>query len=187
KVIDNELIKNKKELELKFNAMGYEAEKLINQTEKLTHEDTLFLSEYFVLECKLIDMNDYINTLIKLEQKHKKENKIAKKVIEYNLSLRRKTEKDKKKLEEYIEIHKDIYVEFLNSDENFNTFLIDFIRVDAANTYAEIVLDRIKSTTDAIFEQKNEIHKGKIKVIVGFITLVLMLKGVMMIYNSIIV
>ncbi len=38
-----------------------------------------FLSEYFVLECKLIDMNDYINTLIKLEQKHKKENKIAKK------------------------------------------------------------------------------------------------------------
>ncbi len=42
KVIDNELIKNKKELELKFNAMSHEAEKLINQEEKLTHEDTLF-------------------------------------------------------------------------------------------------------------------------------------------------
>ncbi|KKX80898.1 hypothetical protein, partial [Vibrio parahaemolyticus] len=125
--------------------------------------------------------------VLKLEQKNKKENKIAKKVIEYNLALRRKTEKDKKQLEEYIEKHKDVYVDFLNSDENFNTFLIDFIRVDAANTYSEIVLDRIKSTTDAIFEQKNEIHKGKIKVIVGFITLVLILKGVMMIYNSIIV
>lgn len=187
KIIDNELIKNKKELELKFNAMGYEAEKLINQTEKLTHEDTLFLSEYFVLECKLIDMNDYINTLIKLEQKHKKENKIAKKVIEYNLSLRRKTEKDKKKLEEYIEIHKDIYVEFLNSDENFNTFLIDFIRVDAANTYAAIVLDRVKSTTDAIFEQKNEIHKGKLKVILGFIALIFVLKGSLMLYHSVFV
>ncbi len=184
KVIDNELIKNKKELELKFNAMGYEAEKLLKQGEKLTHEDTRFLSEYFILECKLHDMNDYINTLIKLEQKHKKENKIAKKVIEYNLSLRRKTEKDKKKLEDYIEIHKDIYVEFLNSDENFNTFLIDFIRVDAANTYAAIVLDRVKSTTDAIFEQKNEVHKGKLKVILGFIALIFILKGSLMLYHS---
>lgn len=187
KVIDNELIKNKKELELKFNAMSHEAEKLINQEEKLTHEDTRFLSEYFILECKLHDMNDYINTVLRLEQKNKKENKIAKKVMEYNLALRKQTEKDKKQLEEYIEKHKDIYVEFLNSDENFNTFLIDFIRVDAANTYSEIVLDRIKSTTDAIFEQKNEIHKGKIKVIVGFIALIFILKGVMMIYNSIIV
>ncbi|EJG0493308.1 hypothetical protein DC905_RS24475, partial [Vibrio parahaemolyticus] len=147
KVIDNELIKNKKELELKFNAMGYEAEKLINQEEKLTHEDTRFLSEYFILECKLHDMNDYINTVLRLEQKNKKENKIAKKVMEYNLALRKRTEKDKKQLEEYIETHKDIYVEFLNSDENFNKFLIDFIRVDAANTYAAIVLDRVKSTT----------------------------------------
>lgn len=69
KVIDNELIKNKKELELKFNAMSYEAEKLINQEEKLTHEDTRFLSEYFILECKLHDMNDYINTVLRLEQK----------------------------------------------------------------------------------------------------------------------
>ncbi|MDF4725933.1 hypothetical protein P3552_02235 [Vibrio parahaemolyticus] len=187
KVIDNELIKNKKGLELKFNAMGYEAEKLINQEEKFTLEDTRFLSEYFILECKLHDMNDYINTVLRLEQKHKNENKIAKKVIEYNLALRKRTEKDKKQLEEYIERHKDIYVEFLSSDENFNKFLIDFIRVDAANTYSEIVLDRIKSTTDAIFEQKNEIHKGKIKVIVGFITLIFILKGVMMIYNSIIV
>ncbi|EOV0918090.1 hypothetical protein ACOLNO_000872 [Vibrio parahaemolyticus] len=187
KIIDNELIKNKKELELKFNAMSYEAEKLIKQEEKLTHEDTRFLSEYFVLECKLQDINNYINTVLRLEQKNKKENKIAKKVMEYNLALRKKTEKDKKQLEEYIERHKDIYVEFLNSDENFNKFLIDFIRVDAANTYAAIVLDRVKSTTDAIFEQKNEIHKGKIKVIVGFISLILMLKGVMMIYNSIIV
>ncbi|HAS6235982.1 TPA: hypothetical protein I7194_00640 [Vibrio vulnificus] len=184
KVIDNELIKNKKELELKFNAMSYEAEKLLKQGEKLTHEDTRFLSEYFVLECKLIDMNDYINTLLKLEQKHKKENKIAKKVMEYNLALRKRTEKDKKQLEDYIEIHKDIYVEFLNSDENFNTFLIEFIRVDAANTYAAIVLDRVKSTTDAIFEQKNEIHKGKIKVIVGFIALIFILKGSLMIYHS---
>ncbi|TOF22721.1 hypothetical protein CGJ28_25375, partial [Vibrio parahaemolyticus] len=100
KVIDNELIKNKKELELKFNAMSYEAEKLINQEEKLTHEDTRFLSEYFILECKLHDMNDYINTVLRLEQKNKKENKIAKKVIEYNLALRKKTEKDKKQLEE---------------------------------------------------------------------------------------
>ncbi|EGR3260116.1 hypothetical protein DC902_25930, partial [Vibrio parahaemolyticus] len=73
---------------------------------------------------------------------------------------------------------------FLNSDENFNNFLIDFIRVDAANTYAAIVLDRVKSTTDAIFEQKNEIHKGKIKVIVGFITLIFILKGGLMIYHS---
>ncbi|HIF5798898.1 TPA: hypothetical protein ACX3E3_000673 [Vibrio parahaemolyticus] len=186
KIIDNELIRNKKELELKFNAMSYEAEKLLKQEEKLTHEDTLFLSEYFVLECKLHDMNDYINTLLKLEQKHKKENKIAQKVIEYNLALRKKTEKDKKQLEEYIERHKDIYVEFLNSDENFNTFLIDFIRVDAANMYAAIVLDRVKSTTDAIFEQKNETHKGKIKVILGFITLIFMLKGVMTIYHSLI-
>ncbi|KYN24918.1 hypothetical protein AUQ44_03550 [Vibrio cidicii] len=186
KIVDNELIKNKKELELKFNAMSYEAEKLIKQEEKLTHEDTLFLSEYFVLECKLIDMNDYINTLLKLEQKHKKENKIAKKVIEYNLALRKQTEKDKKQLEDYIEKHKDIYVEFLNSDENFNTFLIEFIRVDAANTYAAIVLDRVKSTTDAIFEQKNEIHKGKIKVIVGFIALIFVLKGSLMIYHSLI-
>ncbi|HAV1517941.1 TPA: hypothetical protein JG825_001215 [Vibrio parahaemolyticus] len=184
KIIDNELIRNKKELELKFNAMSCEAEKLLKQEEKLTHEDTLFLSEYFVLECKLIDMNDYINTLIKLEQKHKKENKIAKKVIEYNLALRRKTEKDKKKLEDYIETHKDIYVEFLNSDENFNNFLIDFIRVDAANTYAAIVLDRVKSTTDAIFEQKNEIHKGKLKVILGFIALIFVLKGSLMLYHS---
>ncbi|MCF9942961.1 hypothetical protein J7994_11370 [Vibrio parahaemolyticus] len=187
KIIDNELIKNKKELELKFNAMGYEAEKLLKQGEKLTHEDTRFLSEYFVLECKLIDMNDYINTLLKLEQKHKKENKIAKKVMEYNLALRKRTEKDKKQLEDYIEIHKDIYVEFLNSDENFNTFLIEFIRVDAANTYAAIVLDRVKSTTDAIFEQKNEIHKGKLKVILGFIALIFILKGVMMIYHSVFV
>ncbi|MBM5212658.1 hypothetical protein [Vibrio parahaemolyticus] len=184
KVIDNELIKNKKELEIKFNSMSYEAEKLINQEEKLTHEDTRFLSEYFVLECKLHDMNDYINTVLKLEQKNKKENKIAKKVIEYNLALRKKTEKDKKQLEEYIEKHKDIYVEFLNSDENFNNFLIDFIRVDAANTYAAIVLDRVKSTTDAIFEQKNEVHKGKLKVILGFITLIFVLKGSLMIYHS---
>lgn len=187
KVIDNELIKNKKEIELKFNAMSYEAEKLINQEEKLTLEDTRFLSEYFILECKLHDMNDYINTVLNLEQKNKKENKIAKKVMEYNLALRKKTEKDKKQLEEYIETHKDIYVEFLNSDENFNTFLIEFIRVDAANTYAAIVLDRVKSTTDAIFEQKNEVHKGKLKVILGFIALIFILKGVMMIYHSVFV
>ncbi|MEP7741592.1 hypothetical protein ABJY79_05720 [Vibrio parahaemolyticus] len=187
KVIDNELIKNKKEIELKFNAMSYEAEKLINQEEKLTLEDTRFLSEYFILECKLHDMNDYINTVLNLEQKNKKENKIAKKVMEYNLALRKRTEKDKKQLEEYIETHKDIYVEFLNSDENFNTFLIEFIRVDAANTYAAIVLDRVKSTTDAIFEQKNEIHKGKLKVILGFIALIFILKGVMMIYHSVFV
>ncbi|MBY4648187.1 hypothetical protein, partial [Vibrio alginolyticus] len=180
-------IKNKKEIELKFNAMSYEAEKLINQEEKLTLEDTRFLSEYFILECKLHDMNDYINTVLNLEQKNKKENKIAKKVMEYNLALRKKTEKDKKQLEEYIETHKDIYVEFLNSDENFNTFLIEFIRVDAANTYAAIVLDRVKSTTDAIFEQKNEIHKGKLKVILGFIALIFILKGVMMIYHSVFV